>query len=110
MDSIKKQVITALISTVFAFCLFLLTTSITQKRGDDTSIVKRVELVEKQKASKEDVVKAKNEAIEYTDKSIAEVNRDVDSHVNNLHKRLDDVISAQKQTNELLRELIKANK
>lgn len=65
--------------------------------------------MDKEKASKKEVEIAKKEAFVYTDKAVAEVNKDVDIHVNNIHKRLDDVISAQNQTNELLRELIKAN-
>lgn len=110
MEKLTQRIVDGFISMMFAFALFMISQAIIDKKNDSSSIVKRVEIIEKKKAEKEDVIKAKEASFAYTDKEINEVKRDLTSGVATLNKRIDDVISNQKQTNDLLRELIKSSK
>lgn len=74
------------------------------------NVIKSIEELRESKASKIELRTVEIHAKEYTDKEVTELKRDLNTGVSTLNKRIDDVISNQKQTNDLLRELIKSSK
>lgn len=102
MDKFKERLITIVISSVFTIVVFFITTSITNKRLNETAIVKRVELMERSKAEKKEVAEAKKEAFAYTDKEVSEVKEQMQSGFCSLEKQIEYVVKLQEQQLELL--------
>lgn len=115
MGDFKKGIAITLLSALFSLGGGYLIWGVERSAKSKDKLIERVEAVEREKASKLELSTVRIECVAYTDKQITDVKTETKTAIEAIHKNLDLIVKSindeslhRKETNDLLKELIRS--